>query len=155
MFFLCVSFRIFFLAYIIYKMNKTMEHKNNKKNVTDFFTDEMISTMKKDIEKARRRKQAEKQDIKQFITNKLDTYILLTEEEYKNLHVGQHLRYTSNVYQGYDEKTKTIKRKCVYAIIKKVLGNNKFEVNGYMPKYENWTLDLNNKYKTTLIYIKN
>ena len=128
-----------------------MEHKKNTKNVTDFITNEMISTM----EKTRRRIKAEKQDTKQFITNKLDSYFLLSEDECKNLQVGTHCRYTANVYKGYDEKTKTIKRKCVYAVIKKVLGNNKFEVNGYMPKYENWTLDLNNKYKTILIYVKN
>tara|TARA_R100000773_G_C4217828_1_gene116306 strand:- start:2009 stop:2422 length:414 start_codon:yes stop_codon:yes gene_type:complete len=135
-------------------MNKTIETSKPLKNVTEFFTEEKIKDIRKGVKKLTQRRKAEKQDIKQFITNKLGDYILLEEEEYKTIHVGQHLRYTANVYQGYDEKTKTTKRKCVYAVVKKVLKNNVFEVNGYKPKYENWKIDLNNKYKTILLYVK-
>jgi len=133
------------------KLSERMKDFDEK--IEKLFKDKKENINKQNIKQINRKK-SRKQDIDQFITNKLNDYILLTEEEYVNLHVGQHIRYTSNVYKGYDEKTKTTKRKCVYAVIKKILGNNSFEVNGYKPIHPNWNINLNNKYKMTLIYIK-
>jgi len=146
--------------------------------VTDFFTTEKINEIKQKIKEERLKDRKEKfneivekkfEEKKQiagsrrdkaietdnliFGNNKLLNYQLVND--LSTLKVGDHVRYCQNVYKSYDVETKTHKRKSIYAIIKKKLNNNNFEVNSYgVEKYPNWRLDPNNKYKDLLVYIK-
>ncbi len=68
-----------------------------------------------------------------------------TEIDVNELKVGDHIRYTSNLY-------KQEGRKVSYGVVKSI---NPLMVNSYKDvKYPNWKLDVNNKYKGIRLYIK-
>ena len=75
---------------------------------------------------------------------KLEDYELV---EPRLLKVGSHFRYTKNKYRE-DGRT------CNYAIVKKVLKDGSLVVNGYKPKYPDWTIKPSCRYKQYLFYKK-
>jgi len=79
----------------------------------------------------------------QFFENKLKDYIEIKSTDLK---VDDHFRYTSNVYKEPD------KRKCCYAVVKKLNDDGSFMVNGYKPMYDDWKIDTQNKYKQYRFY---
>jgi len=140
-------------------LEKTMRHsifnpKDKLSERVEKFNEIVENKLEEKKEIVRKRKlKAIQTDKLIFGNNKLLNYEVVND--LTKLKVGSHIRYTQNVYRSYDEKTKRYNRKSIYVIIKHILNDGKFEVNSYgVPKYPNWILNPNNKYKDLLIYIK-
>ena len=68
-----------------------------------------------------------------------------TEVNVNDLKVGNHIRYTSNLY-------KQEGRKVSYGVVKSI---NPLMVNSYKDiKYPDWKIDVSNKYKNIRLYMK-
>ncbi len=80
----------------------------------------------------------------EFLDNKLCGYTCI---HYQQLSVNDHARVTKNLYQKDG-------RKCVYIIVKEILGDGCMMVGGYKSTYPNWKINPNCKFKQHRFYKK-